>query len=189
MAGDVHKVQVGVAEKLDARGFEQAVVVLADEAGIFNGLLRELLDICLGADDADVGGVAVVALVGQGNVLADEHADADARHVEAVEEGLDVGVDLHALAAALVLEDALGHGGDDAVVPPLDLVQALGKLLVVELQLGRPVAVVVDGRKIPPRDGSGLSMAVAVAIGVAVAVEVEVSPARGLALVNGWIRR
>lgn len=191
MAGDVHEVQVGIAYQLNARGFKQAIVVFADEAGVLNGLLRKLFDVGLGADDADVGGVAMVALVGQGNVLADEHADADAGHVEAVEEGLDVGVDLHALAAALVFQDALGHCSDDAVVPPLDLVQALGELLVVELQLGRPVAVVVDGRKVSPRNRSGLSMAVSIAIGVAVAVavQVEVSPARGLALVNGWIRR
>lgn len=157
---DVHEVEVGVADELDAGRLEQAVVVLADEAGVLNGLLGQLLDVCLCADDADVGWVAVVALVRQGNVLADEHADADARHVEAVEEGLDVGVDLHALAPPLVLEDALRHGGDDAVVPPLDLVQALGEFLVVELQLGRPVARVVDRGKVSPRNGPGLAVAV-----------------------------
>jgi hypothetical protein len=51
--------------------------------------------------------VGAGALVRQGNVLADEHADADPGHVESVEEGLDVVVDLHALALALPLQYSL----------------------------------------------------------------------------------
>lgn len=103
MAGDVHEVQMRGAYELDFRGVEEAVVVFADETGVFDGFLREVADVGFGADDADVGGVFVVALVGEGDVLADEHSDADAGHVEAVEEGLDVVVDLHALPLALIL--------------------------------------------------------------------------------------
>ena len=47
-------------------------------------------------------------LVRQGDVLPNEHTDADTGHVEAVEEGLDVVVYLHALSLALVLENSLG---------------------------------------------------------------------------------
>lgn len=177
VAGHVHEVEVGVADELDLGGLEEAVMVLADEAGILNGLLGEVLDVCLCANDADIGGVAVVALVRQGNVLAEEHADADAGHVEAVEEGLDAAVNLEALALALVLEDALGHGGDDAVVAALDLVQGLGEALVVEVQLGGPGARVVDGGVVAARERLGLGAAVAVCC---------VAPARGI-LVNGRI--
>jgi hypothetical protein len=64
-------------------------------------------------------------LVGQGDVLAQQHANTDTRHVEAVEEGLYVVVDLHPLPLALVLQDALCDRRDDAVMPPLDLVESL----------------------------------------------------------------
>lgn len=71
-------------------------------------------------------------------MLADQHANTDAAHVEAVEEGLDIVVDLHSLALALVLEDSLGDGCNDAVVPPLDLVQSAGEASVVVIELGWP---------------------------------------------------
>ena len=102
--------QVGFAHEPDFRGVEEAIVVFADEAGVFDGFLGEFAHVGLGADDADVVGRCGLFLVREGDVLADEHADADAGHVEAVEEGLDVGVDLHALPFALVFEDALGCG-------------------------------------------------------------------------------
>ena len=151
VARDVHEADVVVTDELDLRGVEQAVVVLAHEASVLDGLLSELTHVGLGADDADVVGVRARALVGEGDVLADEHADADAAHVEAVEEGLDVVVNLHALALALPLEDALGDGGDDAVVPPLDLLQRVCEFGVVGAQLGRPLLPVVGGSKVSPR--------------------------------------
>lgn len=57
-------------------------------------------------------------------------------------------VDLHALSSTLVLQDALGHCGDDTVVSPLDLVQSLREALVVELQLSWPVSGVVNSSEI-----------------------------------------
>ncbi|KAI6773376.1 hypothetical protein HG531_000225 [Fusarium graminearum] len=69
----------------------------------------------------------MMALVCQGNVLADEHTDTDTGHVKAIEERLDGAVNLHALATALVFEDTLGHGGDDAIMTALDLVQGLSE--------------------------------------------------------------
>jgi hypothetical protein len=100
-------------------------------------------------------------------VLADEHADADAGHVEAVEEGLDVVVDLHPLSLALPLQDALRDRCDDAVVPPLDLLQGVCELGVVCAQLGRPVQAIVGGGKVSSARGRALVVpAVAVAISV-----------------------
>lgn len=63
MAGDVHEVQVGVADELDLGSFEEAVVILTDETSILNGFLGEILDVGLCADDTDIGGVAMMALV------------------------------------------------------------------------------------------------------------------------------
>lgn len=57
MARDVHEADVVVADELDLGGIEQAVVVFADKAGVLDGLLGELADIGLGADDADVVGI------------------------------------------------------------------------------------------------------------------------------------
>ena len=111
----VHETDVRVADQLHLGRFEQAVVVLAHEAGVFDGFLRQLPHVCLRADDADVGRVvgSAGALVGQGDMLADEHADADARHVEAVEKGLDGVVNVHSLPLALIFEYTLSyfHGG------------------------------------------------------------------------------
>jgi hypothetical protein len=76
-------------------------------------------------------------------MLADEHADADARHVEAVEEGLDVVINLHPLSLALPLQNALCHSCDDAVVPPLDLLERVCELGIVGTQLRRPVLSIV----------------------------------------------
>jgi hypothetical protein len=73
-------------------------------------------------------------------MLADEHTDTDTGHVETVEEGLDSAVDLHALTTTLVLENALRHRGNDAIVTALDVVQSLSKALVVEVKIGGPVA-------------------------------------------------
>ena len=150
MTGHVHEVQVRVADELDFGRFEQAVVVLAHETGVLDGLLGKVPHVGLGADDADVGGVPVVALVRQGDVLSDKHSDAYPGHVEAVEEGLDIVVDLHALALALVFEDALCHCRHHPIVPPLDLVERLREFLVVGLQVGWPVPGVVDHGEVPP---------------------------------------
>ena len=187
VAGDVHEADVVVAYELDLWGVEEAVVVLTHEACVFDGFLGEFADVGLGADDADVVGVGARALVGEGDVLADEHADADAAHVEAVEEGLDVVVNLHPLALALPFEDALGDGGDDAVVAPLDLLQRVGKLCVVCAQLGRPFQAVVCGRKVPPARRRALVVS---AVGAAAAVAVAALRGRAvLALLYAGVLR
>ena len=79
------------------------------------------------------------ALVGERNVLANEHADAYAGHVETIEEGLNVVVDLHTLTLTLVLEDALGNGGDNTVMSALDLVKCRCEAGIVVVQLRWPV--------------------------------------------------
>lgn len=42
------------------------------------------------------------ALVGESDVLAYQHTNAYSRHVEAIEEGLDVRIDLHSLSVPFV---------------------------------------------------------------------------------------
>lgn len=152
MTGNVHEVDVGVADELDLGGFKEAVVILADESSVFNGFLGEILNVGLGTDYSDIGGIAMMALVRESNVLADEHADTDPGHVEAIEERLDGAVNLHSLALALVLEDTLCHGRDDAIMSSLDVMKSLRKPLVVEMQVGRPITRVVHHCKVPSRE-------------------------------------
>lgn len=62
-------------------------------------------------------------------MLVDEHANRDAAGVEAVQEVLDVVVGDGVLLAegVLVLDHALGHGGDHLVVPVPDVLQDFHK--------------------------------------------------------------
>ena len=71
--------------------------------------------------------------------LADEEADADARHVEAVEPVLDVEVDGAGVLGALPLEHALGDCGHGRVVALLDGLERLGEGAVVLANLGWPL--------------------------------------------------
>lgn len=64
-------------------------MILADKSSILDSLLGKILNIGLGADNADVVGVAVMALIRQSNMLADEHSNTDTGHIETVEERLD----------------------------------------------------------------------------------------------------
>ena len=151
MTRDVHEVEVWTTDQLDFGRVEEAVVVLADETGVLDGFLREFADVRFGADDADVVGLDGLALIRQGDVLADQHPDADAGHIKAVEEGLYGLIDLHALSLALVFQYALGDGRDDTVVPPFDVLEGFGEAFVVVIQFVRPVAVVVGGGIIASR--------------------------------------
>lgn len=148
MARDIHEMQVGFADQLDLWGVEEAVVVLTDEAGVFDGFLGEFADVGCGADDADVIRVRCLFLVRERDMLPDQHPYAYPGHVEAVEEGLDIRVDLHALLFAFVFEDSLRYGCDDAVVPSFDAFQGFRKAFVVVVEFGRPVAAVVSSGKI-----------------------------------------
>lgn len=125
MTRNVHEVEVGVADELNFGSIEEAVVILADEASVLDGFLGQIAHVCLCTDDADIGRIRMSSLIGQSNVLAYKHANTDTRHVEAVEESLDVVVYLHSLTLALVFEDALGNGGHDAIVTALDLLESL----------------------------------------------------------------
>jgi hypothetical protein len=80
---------------------KETIVILTNETGVVDGFLSEGLDVGPRADDADI--IWSRGFVVEGNVLADEHADADAGHVESVEEGLDLGIDLGSLAVFFVL--------------------------------------------------------------------------------------
>ena len=147
---NVHKVQVLLADELNLGCLEETVVVLTDKASVFNGLKRDLPHVGLGADDPDIVGMANVGLFREGDVLADEHADTNARHVEAIEEGLNGGVNLQTLAFPFPFQDALSHGGHHAVMSPFDLLQGLGEAFVVVVQFRGPVSSIVGRNKIPP---------------------------------------
>jgi hypothetical protein len=102
----VHKLQVRSTNQLHLWSIEETIIILTDESGVVNGFLGEGLDVGPRADDADV--VWSRGFVVEGYVLADEHADADAGHVESVEEGLDLGIDLGSLAVLFVFQNSLG---------------------------------------------------------------------------------
>ncbi len=123
-------------------------MVLTDEAGVFNGFLREFADVGCGADDADVIRVRCLFPVRESDMLPDQHTYADTGHVEAVEERLDIRVDLHALFFAFVFEDSLSYGCDDAVVPSFDAFKGFSKAFVVVVEFRRPVAAVVRSGEI-----------------------------------------
>lgn len=142
VAGHVHEVEIGRANKTDLGRVEEAVVVLADEAGVFDCLLRQVAHVGVRADDADVVGIRVRALICQGDVLADKHADTYTAHVEAVEEGLDVVVYLHTLPLALVFQNSLCDGRHDRIVSSFDLLQKPGEFVVVIGQLWGPAPTV-----------------------------------------------
>jgi len=61
-----------------------------------------------------------LSLISKRYVLTDEHSNAYSRHIKPVEEGLDVGVNLHALTLSLVFIDALRNGSHYTVMPSLD---------------------------------------------------------------------
>lgn len=151
MTRHVHEVEVRVANKLDLWCLEESVVILADESGILNGLFGQVPYIRLGADDTDVGWIPMMTLICEGNVLTNEHSNTDTGHVEAIEEGLYVVVNLHALPFPLVLEDTLRHGRDDTIVSSLDCLEGLREPLVVGLQVRRPVVGVIHHGKVSPR--------------------------------------
>ena len=157
MARNIHEGEVRRTKQLDFGSVKEAIVVFADESGVFYGFFGKFLDVGFRADNTDVIRVPVVRLVCQCNVLPNEHTNADTRHVEAVEEGLYGRVDLHALLLSLVFVDTLGNSCDDGVVPPLDLLQCALKFLVVVCELRRPVLTVVHGRKV----ASGIIVAIA----------------------------
>jgi hypothetical protein len=102
----VHKLQIRSTNQLHLWSIKETIVILTNEPGVVNGFLREGLDVGPRTDDADI--VWSRGFVVEGYVLADEHADADAGHVESVEEGLDLGIDLGSLAVLFVFQNSLG---------------------------------------------------------------------------------
>ena len=97
-------------------------------------------------------------------MLTYEHTNTNAGHVEAVEEGLDVRINLHALPIPFIFENALGDGRDDAVVPALDVLKSLCEALVVVIQFGGPIVAVVGRGVVSARGGGAFAIAVAVVL-------------------------
>lgn len=141
MSRDVHKVQIRLADELNFRGVKETIVIFTDEARVFNCFLGEVVDVGLGADDADV--VVMFRSSVERDVLTDQHTDSNTGHVEAVEEGLDRVVDLHSLLFPFVFVDAESHGGDDGIMTVFDVLEELGEAVVVVNNLRRPVAAVI----------------------------------------------
>ena len=125
MSWDIHEVEVRVADELDLGRIEETVMILTYEARVLNSFLSQVAHVCLCTDDTDIVGVRVSSLIGQGNMLTDQHTDTDTGHVETIEESLDIVVYLHSLAFAFVLEDALCDGSHDTIVTAFDLLECL----------------------------------------------------------------
>jgi len=82
MTRDVGESKVAGADELHRGSLEHGVMLLAHKARVLDRLLDNVVDVGLGADDANV---VLVCLLGvECDVLADEEADSDTRHVEAV---------------------------------------------------------------------------------------------------------
>ena len=80
-----------------------------------------------------------------------------ARHVEAIKERLNRAVDMRRLALALELENTLGDGCYDRVVPPFDVGQDLGETLVVIVHLWWPLDAGIGIRVVAARVQSSAS--------------------------------
>jgi len=100
------------------------------------------------------------ALVGESDVLAYQHTNTYSGHVEAVEKGLDVRIDLHSLSISLVFKDSLSDRRNNAVVPSFDVLESFRKTLVIVVQFGRPVVTVVGGGVVPAGGGETLAVAI-----------------------------
>jgi hypothetical protein len=64
-------------------------------------------------------------------VLSYQHADSYSRHVEAVQECLNVVVNLHPLPLPFVFQDSLRNSRHNTVVPSLNFLQSLCEACVV----------------------------------------------------------
>ena len=167
MPWHIHELQPWLADELYFRSVEQAIVILTHKSRVLDGFLSELSDVRLRADDTDVVRFRMRALIGERNMLTDQHTDPDPRHVKAIEERLDVRIDLHALPIPLVLQDPLSDRRDHAVVPPFDVLERSGETLVVVAQLGRPVVAIVRRGVVAARRDQAFAVAVAVAVALA----------------------
>jgi hypothetical protein len=89
-------------------------------------------------------------------VLAEKHADADAGHIEAIKELVDLREVVEGALAAKVaaeFEDALGHHGDDVGVALHDRLDKGGKhVLVGRVFDGFEVSKLAEGLDVPIAD-------------------------------------
>ena len=95
-------------------------------------------------------------------MLANKHTYPYSRHIETVEEGLDIGVNLHSLPIPLVFQNTLSDSGNNAIVAPFDVLQGFRETLVVIVQLRRPVVAVIRGSIVAA--GRGRTSAVTVGV-------------------------
>jgi len=96
----IHKLQIRATNQLHLRSIEKTVIILTNESCIVNGFLRESLHIGPSTNDADIIGSR--GFIIKGYMLADEHSNADTGHIETVEEGLDLRIDLRTLPVLFV---------------------------------------------------------------------------------------
>jgi hypothetical protein len=148
MSWYVHEVEVRRANQADLGRIEQAVVILANETSVLDGFLRQVPHVGICANYSDIVRVCMCSLVGQSDVLSNEHAYSDTAHVKSIQESLNVVVYLHALSFPFVFQNALCDCGHDWVVSPLDLLKCASKFVVVIGQLGRPLSVVLCGASV-----------------------------------------
>ena len=122
-------------------------MIFAYKSCILNGFLGQFSDVGFCAYYTDVIWICSCALICKCNVLADEHSYTNARHVETVEESLNVVVNLHPLSLPFPFQYALSHSCHNTVMPPLDLVKGVCEFCIVCAELWRPFFSVI-GRDI-----------------------------------------
>src|SRR3954447_21136405 len=118
-------------------------MVFAYKSSVLNRFFSQLLHIRFGTNNTDIVRVSGMLLPSERDMLSYQHPNANTRHVEAVEEGLNRRVDLHALAFALVFIDACSNGRNDAVMPSFDCLECLSKLAIIVCKLLRPLVILI----------------------------------------------
>lgn len=157
MAWDIHEVEIVAADQLHLRCFEEAVVVFAHESSVLNGFQSQVFDVCFRADNADIIWMMMLILMLEGNMLSNQHTNADTRHVKAVKEGLYCVVDLHTLPSSLVLQNSLSDGWHDTVVSSFYAFEHLCEAEIVILEFRWPVMMVIERCKVPPQTASTIA--------------------------------
>lgn len=162
----IHKRQFLGAHELNRRRTEQTIVLFTNKARILNGLMRYSTDIRIRTNNAHivlrlrsthitqsscscaVRQVAQRAFLGchtratQSNVLTDQHADTDTRHVEPIKELLHIHLVLLAPHRTFVVQYTLRQRCHHTIMPMLDTLQAPCKVLIVLNYILRPVNII-----------------------------------------------
>lgn len=119
MRRHIHEFNVTGTKHLDFWGSKQSIMVLANESGIGNGILSNVLDVCPGTNDTDIISHKWATI--QRWMLTYQHSNTNSGHVETIQKLLDVCINHTGLSVLLVFHDALCHGGHYWIVSSFDV--------------------------------------------------------------------